>query len=249
MRARFVAKIAWATPNQASIEVLFASASPATKASPARALTFSPRDGKPERGRAIGLALAELLRELPGAAFTDPLPAVAAAPKADTGDGNRFGIGGMVAVERARSGNWATGPVLSYGFGLGPAWSLQAAGRVAFGSADNYLDFGFGLGARWDFLRGARGRLGIGLGGEMLRESAIADGEDAKTATHWTPALAGTVSGRLKLWRSLRLVAGLELRAVMRSLEVTAGEEERSRTTYGFSRWRPGFALGLELTL
>src|SRR5512138_2120442 len=80
MRARFVARVAWLDQDRVRIELL-ATQAHATPVS-ARDLAFAPQDSKPERGRAVGLALAELLRESPAAAFsTKDFPAVAAPSK------------------------------------------------------------------------------------------------------------------------------------------------------------------------
>jgi hypothetical protein len=243
LRARFVAKVEWTTKDKANVELL---ASPSSHSS-VRVLAFAPLDGKLERGRAIGLVLAELLRESPAAAFTAAVPAAGAA-KANAAPPARLAIGAMVTTERATSGNWATGPELTYGYGLSPAFCLHASGFALFGSSDSYLDIGFGLGARWDFLRSPDGRraLGIGLGAEFLHESAGSSSDEHRSVSQWNLALGGRLAGRVTLWRMLRLVGEFDMQAVTRATSHNVGDDW-DRRTYSYSRWRPGFALGLEL--
>jgi hypothetical protein len=78
-RARFVAHVTWAGRDKASIEVQSGhEAKGATPYRASRVVTFSPRDRKSERGRAIGLVIAGLLRDSSPAVFgtaTTPPPA------------------------------------------------------------------------------------------------------------------------------------------------------------------------------
>ena len=72
--------------------------------------------------------------------------------------------------------------------------------------------------------------------------------DDSRGAFKWNLALGANISGRMTVWRNLRVIGELDLRATSGIVSMTVGEEH-SRTQYSFSRWRPVFALGLELAL
>jgi hypothetical protein len=52
----------------------------------------------------------------------------------------------------------------------------------------------------------------------------------------------------MTVWRKLRIVGELDLRATSGTMTVTVGDDA-NRTQRTFSRWRPVFALGLEFAL
>jgi hypothetical protein len=253
MRARFVVHLVW-KKNTASIEVFSPSSANHGKDSAGfrrnRELSFAEQDSKVERGRAIGLVVAEMLRESPAAALATAGPAVDKAV-ADPGSASHLVLGGLFAVERVRSGNWAMGPALTYGFGLGDALRLQVSGFARFGSADQYVGIGADAGVFWDLLPFEHGRhaLGIGLAAGLLCESATAAGEaDGQSASTWNLVVGPSLGGRMTVWRRLRIVGEVGLRATSGTMRLTAGEES-DRTQLTFSRWRPVFALGLAFAL
>ncbi len=250
MRARFVVRMAWKDKNTASIELFSpASAEGAVGFRKSRALAFSPQDSAAERGRAMGLVVAELLRESPASALA-AAPTIEGKTASGSEPPSRLVLGGMFASERARSGNWAMGPALTYAFGLAEAVRLRASGTALFGSADQYSGIGADLGLFWDFLRSARGRhaLGVGLVLGVLRESASGTSDYARSASEWSVVLGPSLGGRFTVWRTLRIVGEADLRATSGTLSVTMGEDS-GQTQHTFSRWRPGFALGLEFAL
>jgi hypothetical protein len=248
LRARFVAKVEWTTKDQARVE-LIAPAFTKDQAQRTRVLAFAPQDSQLERGRAIGLVLAELLREAPASAFAIS-PSGGSAAQAESPTRLHLTPAALFASQRAMSGNWAVGPELRNGFGLGQAWWLQVSGWALFGSADQYASVGLGLALRWDVLRTSDGRhaLGVGLGGDFFRESAPTGGEASKSLSVWNLAPIGSLAGRVTLWRWLRLVGQLDMRVAVRTLSVTTGDDEH-RLAHSYSHWRPGFALGLELAM
>ncbi len=258
MHARFVAHLTWLGPNQASVDVRAASA---PSAAHARTLSFAAQDGKAQRGRAVGLVVAELLRELPPAAFAG-VPALAARKPEVARAPSRLVLGAMAAAEQVRSGTWALGPEVRYDLGLTQALRVQAAGTIAFASLDQYTDLDLGLGLYWDFLRTRDGRhaLGVGADADLLRQSAGGAGEKAGggtgdevsvTAVQWSAGFGAYLSGRVTLWRSLRLVGEAGIKGIANSLTLTVGESEYASTAtkHAFSRLRPSFALGLEVAL
>jgi len=253
MRARFVVHLVWKTTNTASIEVF----SPTSAKDSAgfrrnRDLAFAEQDSKAERGRAIGLVAAELLRESPAAALTASTP-VGAAVARGSATPSHVVLGGMFAMERVRTGSWAMGPELTYDFGLSEALRLQASGTARFASADQYGSIGAGLGIFWDFLRSERGRhaLGIGLEVGLSHESATLRVSDkAQSNAKWSLAFGPSLGGRLTVWRGLRIVGEFDMCATTEPLSLTINaSDDNPKTTHTFSRWRPVVALGLEFAL
>jgi hypothetical protein len=249
MRARFVVHLVWKMKTTASIEVFSpTSAKDSTGFRRNRDLSFAEQDSKVERGRAIGLVVAELLRESPAAALTTG--ALSGAAAGGSGTPSHLVLGGMFAVERVRTGNWAMGPELTYDFGLSETLRLQTSGTARFGSTDQYTGIGADVGLFWDFLSSQDGHhaLGIGLEAGVLHESAAAASDNAKNASMWNLVFGPSLGGRLTVWRKLRVVGEFDLRATSGTMSLLVGEDNR-RTTHTFSRWRPVFALGLEVAL
>jgi hypothetical protein len=248
MRARFVVRVVWKSEDEATVDLL-AGADAASKAyRGARALAFAAEDSKSERGRAVGLVIAELLRSSPASAWADGIDAKAAPLGAPAL--SRLELGGMCAFERPATGVSAYGAALTYGFGLSEAVQLRAVAMALFGSSDQYRDSGLAMGANWDFLRLDQNRhaLGVGLFAGVFYESAtFGAGEYSSSPSKLNAALGASLRGRVTLWRSLRLVAEGGMRALSGSLSVTVGEDVKKTHTY--SRWRPTLALGLELAL
>ncbi|HEX7509020.1 MAG TPA: hypothetical protein VF550_19760 [Polyangia bacterium] len=249
MRARFIVHLVWKDKDKAGIEVF----APTSIKDPvgfrrSRVLAFSPQDGKAERGRAIGLVVAELLRESPASSL---IPAASAVDRSTAaGSPSHVVLGGMLAAERVRAGNWAMGPELTYDFGLSEALRLQASGSALFGSADQYTGIGAAVGIFWDFLHSERGRQALGIGLEVgaLRESAtMGSGDHGGSTSKWNVVLGPSLAGRLTVWRSLRIVGAFGLRLSSGEMTLTVGDD--TKTTYTFSRWRPVGALGLEVAL
>jgi hypothetical protein len=250
MRARFVAHVIWKARDRASIELLARpSAGAGSSGKVARELVFAPQDGKSERGRAIGLVIAALLRESPVSAWMES-PRGRIEPAGGEDGRSRLVLGGLFAAERVRGGAWALGPELTYEFGLSRALRLRAAGTALFSSPDKYTEIGVGAGARWDLLLSQDGRhaLGIGLGADIFHEGGTGPGEHGGGDSVWNAALAPNLGGRLTLWRTVRLASEAGLRATLRTMTLSTGEDT-SLARYGLSRWRPYFALGLELGL
>jgi len=249
MRARFVVHLVWKMKTTASIEVFSpTSAKDSTGFRRSRDLSFAEQDSKAERGRAIGLVVAELLRESPAAALTTgALPGAAAG---GSGTPSHLVLGGMFAVEHVRTGNWAMGPELTYDFGLSETLRLQTSGTARFGSTDQYTGIGADVGLFWDFLSSQDGHhaLGIGLEAGVLHESAAAASDNAKNASMWNLVFGPSLGGRLTVWRKLRVVGEIDLRSTSGTMSLTVGDDNK-RTTHTFSRWRPAFALGLEVAL
>jgi hypothetical protein len=247
MPARFVAHVYWKDQDRVRIEIVAGSQAPADRTS-ARELAFAQVDSKSERGRAIGLALAELLRESPVSAWIET---PRGPPPANAGQDTHLALGGMLAFEHIRNGNWATGPEATYDFGLGRAFRLGLAGAALFSSSNQYAEFGLSLGLTWEFLRSENRRhaLGVGMKLGLWREAATVQySEHSSSDSCWSGALAASVHGRVTLWGSLRLVGEVDLRGASSGLSLTVGDDS-VKTTTDYSRFRPLVALGLEYAL
>jgi hypothetical protein len=82
----------------------------------------------------------------------------------------------------------------------------------------------------------------------VRHESATAASDNARSASKWNLVLGPSLGGRFTVWRTLRIVGEVDLRATSGTMSVTVGEDA-NRTQHTFSRWRPAFALGLEFAL
>jgi hypothetical protein len=276
MRARFVAHVIWKDKNNATVDVVSnGDATGRAQFHESRSLAFAAEDSKAERGRAMALVFAELLRESPAAALIvahAPIGGPAAARA-------EIALAGLFAMERVHSGAWALGPEVRVGFGIRDAFVAQASGRALFASTgpsgtysqtEQYSGIGAGLAIAWRFLRSehARHYLGIGLGVDVLHESTtlgatVTGGEKGPTplsgsASTWNVAAVPRLMGCLTLWRRLRLVGSVDARLLSSSLSPQPLTDQREisdvRVTTTIpspksSQFRPAFALGLELAL
>jgi hypothetical protein len=247
-RARFVARVTWAGKDRATIEVVSSPSTPATAEYRAsRVLTFSSQDRKAERGRAIGLVVAGLLRESPVAALSLGTASALSPPSPEH---SRPGVvlGASFAMERANPGNWAMGTALHFDLRLLASLRLRVSGNALFG--DQFADVGSAVDVRYSFLQSNNERHGVavGLGVLVFHESASTSGEHGGSNSQWNLGFWGGLSAHTTLWKSLRVVGQVGLRASARAMTVSYGEEE-SRGTMTFSRWRPELGLGLAYVL
>jgi hypothetical protein len=246
-RARFVARVAWAGEDKASIEV---TSSPAASADPtyraSRVLAFSRHDRKSERGRAIGLVVAGLLRESPVAALSLGAALTPASPTESPRPG--LVLGASFEMERANLGNWAMGPALFFDLRLLASLRLRVSANALLGN--QYTDVGSAVDVRWSFLQSNSERHGVavGLGVLVFHESASTSGEHGGSASQWNLGFWGGLSAQTTLWKSLRAVGQVGLRAAARGMSYDYGEEEE-RGTVTFSHWRPELGLGLAYAL
>jgi hypothetical protein len=246
-RARFVGRVTWAGNDKASIEVTSGPGTPpAATYRGSRVLAFSRGDRKSERGRAIGLVVAGLLRETPATALSDGTASAMAPPPAPRRPD--LALGAAFATERANPGNWAMGPAVFHDFGLLASLRLRVSADALFG--DRYSDIGAAVDVRWGFLQSQSGRHGaaVGLGVLVFHESASTDGEYGGSASQWNLGGWGGLSAHTTLGSSLRVVGQLGLRASARAMGYDYGEEEH-RGTITFSRWRPELSIGLAYAL
>jgi hypothetical protein len=245
MRARFVAHVLWEQKNRARIELLAFSGRAAGAEGPrSRKLNFASHDSESERGRALGLVIAEMMREFPSSAWIDSTGTTAAAARSAP---LHIGIGAMCTAESVGNGVWAVGPAVAYGHGLSEAIWLQSSAAALFASSYNYIQVFFRAGVGWRLLRWDEGRHGVGLGlhVDALRESVSVASDNGSHNSEWNVALVPNLRGHATVWRSLRVAGQVDLRALSSGMSFTYGEDAY-RKTVGFDRWRPAFSLGIE---
>jgi hypothetical protein len=259
MRARFVAHVIWKDKNNITVDVVSnGDAGSRAQFHESRSLAFAAEDSKTERGRAMALVLAELLRESPAAALI-----VAHPPGAVEASASRLALAGLFADERVRTGAWAMGPEVRIALSVNDAFWVNASGRAQFASADQYQGFGAGLAAVWRLLRSQSNRhwVGVGLGIDVLHESAMllpykGEGAPSVAQSGWDVALVPSLSGSATIWRRLRFFASANAGFLSTPLSTTQpvnADTEHNKPAYTrsnvYPRFRPGFALGLELAL
>jgi hypothetical protein len=87
------------------------------------------------------------------------------------------------------------------------------------------------------------------LEGDVIHESAALSADNATSGSDWHVALGAGLGGRLTVWRSLRLIGEFDVRAASGGMVLTAKDDTRVTGATSFSRWRPAFALGIELAI
>ncbi len=247
MRARFVAHVVWQNQDKAKVELLPGSDSSENALHEVRELAFAAQDGKSERGRAIGLVIAEALRSSPTAAWADGIYESGALTVLGP---SRLQVDGLFASQYVGQSTWAWGPCVAYGFGLTEAFRARAAGMALFSGRNTYRYMGLTAGVDWDPLRFVRKHISIGIGlvGGFFYESAsLKTGEESSSPTKASAAAGANLHVRVTLWRWLRLFGEASDHVLSGSMSVTYGEY--TKTTVAYSRWRPGFAVGLEMAL
>lgn len=247
-KARYVARFDWVAKRKARIELWRGDqVGKAKNRIGMREVSFAATDATAEQGRAIGLVIVQLMRELPDSDLFPPAPAaVAAAPVPPPAPPANFFVG-RFNVEHARSGGWTYGPEVLALIRLSPRLCAQGNVFVGMDGDEGYTEVGFGAGVAYFPLQSTDLRHGLGVG---LRLGAfrewVREGEEDEVSTkiHWAPTVAGEVTGYVGIWRSLQAHAAMGLRGSTGELSFTVGEDS-SRRTYTYGSWRPAFSVGL----
>jgi hypothetical protein len=246
MRARFVARVVWEQEDRARVELLaFPGRAAGTEAPHLRRLAFTQRDSDSERGRTLGLVIAEMMREAPSSAWIDS--ARATTPVMAPAVSSHLALGAMFTAQHVASGMWALGPGATYAYAFGKAIWLQGTAAALLASSYNYIQVVLGVGASWRFLRWDDGRhaIGVGLRLDLMRESVSVASENGSPAPEWNVAIVSNLRAHATVWRSLRVVAQADLGVMPSSMSFTYGGDA-SRASAAFSRWRPALSVGLE---
>jgi hypothetical protein len=202
-----------------------------------RVVVFSPADAPREKGRALGLVLASMLRSLaglpePGAenVVGNPISSEIAA-----GETQRHAIRLLGAVLLVSGGEWAAGGEVGYRLALSPNLGFRSAallrtGRVS-GIQGGVSTVGAGIGADYALIHSQSWIMAVALDILAIRQGWIglisaADDGAGKTGdtVHWNAIFRPGVEGQLRLarWLSIVGLVGFEVAA---SKESQRGED------------------------
>jgi len=205
-----------------------------------RAVAFAPADAPREKGRALGLVLASMLRSLAG------LPAPDGESQADVainapsttiaeGETQRHAVRLLGAALVVSGSEWAAGGEMGYRLALSPhlgfrASALVRGGRVS-GIKGHVSTLGAGLGADATLIRSPSWTLAVPLDILVIRQgwigviSAADDGAGRSGDTvRWNAIFRPGVEGQLHLsrWLSVVGLVGFEVAA---SKESSTGDD------------------------
>ena len=261
-RAKYVARFEWLNKRKARIELWRGtSVGKANTRIGTREVTFSPVDATDERGRAIGLVIVQLLRELPEADLIMPKPKaevviVEGAPPARPPSANSAVA--LSSFTRPNSQDWAIGPAIVASIAVLPHVSAQAFASLGLGGVNNYSEIGMGLGAAYFPLQSANLRHGLGaalhlgLYRESAQNSVAVLGSDHLSTTqvnHWEIGITPEILGYISVWKSLQLygVAGLRHDTGTFQTKFVSGDDNPITSIYTYQAWRPSFSVGVGL--
>ena len=253
-RAKYVTRFTWSRKHKARVELWRGQGvgDPKDRLG-MREITFSPSDATAERGRALGLVVVQLMRELPEADLGMPKPTpqpvvIVEAPPAPTPSPRGHAAVALLSFSRAASGVWTYGPEIVASLHVLPHVSVQASIAFGQGSENGYSELGPGLGAAYFPWQSSDLRQGVGLGLRLglYRESAQTGHEPPVTMRNWEVAATPQVLGYFGIWRQIQAHAAVGLRRDTGTFSTEVGDDsDRMRFTY--SAWRPSFSLGLGL--
>ena len=247
-KTRFVSRLVWKNPRMATVNV-YGGPSKATPSDlvKTRDVGFSRGDSSRERGRAIGLVLVQLLRELPGA-IDEKKPVEAAPAIAPISPHPNAFIVDMY-TEHVSTDNWGLGPQLTIGHNLIPALRVRGFGLAIFGSQDSYSEFGAGAGVTWLFWRQAAGQRGLGLEGDagICRGTVTTPGEGGGSHGNVSGSFRAAATGYVHVSGSLFVGASLGLRALTSSLSYSFGDDRKTYRSHPLLRGYLSFGAGFSL--
>ena len=263
-RAKYVAHFEWLTNRRARVELWRGNSVDKAEARIGmREVPFSPVDDTAERGRAIGLVIVQLMRELPEADLIMPKlkPEVVVvegpgSPQAPPLLDNS--VGALMSFSRPNSEDWSIGPEIVASLTVLPHLSAQAFASFGLGGVNNYSEIGMGLGAAYFPLQSANLRHGLGAAMRLglYRESAqnsvpVVGSEHTSTIqeNHWELGITPEILGYISVWKSLQLygVAGLRRDTGTFQTKSVIGDDKPITTTYTYQAWRPSFSVGVGL--
>jgi hypothetical protein len=247
-KSRFVSRLVWKNPRTATVN-LYRGQSKAAAGDlvKTRDVNFSRADTSRDRGRAIGLVLVQLMRELPGV-LVENTPVVAAPAVAPVSPHlNAFVVD--MYTERVSTENWGLGPELTVVHNFIPALQVRGFGLAIFGSQDSYTEFGAGAGVTWLFWRQAAGQRGIGLEGDagICRGTVTAPGEGGGSHGNVSGSFRAAATGYVHVSGSLFVGASLGLRALTSSLSYTFGDDRKTYRSHPLLREYFSLAAGFSL--
>jgi hypothetical protein len=246
--SRFVSRLVWKNPRLATVNVYGGqSKATANDLIKTRDVGFSRGDSSRERGRAIGLVLVQLLRELPGVADGKPPVEAAAAALPVSHHPNAFIVD--MYTERVSTENWGLGPELRVAHNFIPALQVRGYGLAIFGSQDAYSEFGAGAGVTWLLWRQAARQRALGLEGDagICRGTVTAPGEGGGSHGNVSGSFRAAATGYVHVSGSLFVGASIGLRALTSSLSYSFGDDRKTYRSHPLLRGY--FSLGAGFSL
>jgi hypothetical protein len=201
-----------------------------------RVVVFAPADAPREKGRALGLVLASMLRSLaglpePGAENVAVIPP---ATEIAAGGAQLHAVRLLGAVLLVGDGEWAAGGEVGYRLALSPHLGFRSAalvrsGRVS-GIQGGVSTVGAGIGADYFLIRSPSWIMAVTLDVLAIRQGwtgVISVSDDKQTmgdTVHWNAIFRPGVEGQLRLthWLSIVGLVGFEVAA---SKESQRGED------------------------
>jgi hypothetical protein len=253
-KARFVGRLVWKNSRTATVNLYGGQ----SKAAPSdlvktRDVSFARGDSSRERGRAIGLVLVQLLRELPGVVVAKtPVEAapVASAPVAVAPVAthpNAFIVD--MYTEHVSTENWGLGPEITVAHTFIPALQVRGFGLALFGSQDSYTEFGAGAGVTWLFWRQAEGRRALGLEGDagLCRGTVTTSGDGGGSHANVSGSFRAAATSYVHVSGPLFIGASIGIRALTSSLTYSFGDDSKTYRSHPLLRWF--FTLGAGFSL
>lgn len=215
-----------------------------------RVVVFEPADAPREKGRALGLVLASMLRSLAG--IPEPGAESAVPPASETAaETQRHAVRLLGALLLVSGGEWSAGGEVGYRLALSPHEGFRSAallrnGRVS-GITGGVSTVGAGIGGDYVFIHSPSWTAAVALDILAIRQGWIglisaADDGGGKTGptVHWNALFRPSVEGQLRVsrWLSIVGVVGFEVAA---SKESQRGEDTIVRAP---SQVYPLFMLG-----
>ena len=243
----FAARVAWQDERRLSATLVVREVLPGAGPyhSMSRAVVFAPEDAPREKGRALGLVLASMLRSLAG------IPEPGAPPVETAVESPRHSVRLLGALLPVSGSELSAGGEVSYRLAPSPHLGFRAAAVVREGSVSGIKGgvstVGAGLGLDYVFVHSPSWTVAVALDILAIRQGWIglitaADDGGGKTGNtvHWNAIFRPSVEGQLHVWRWLSMVGIV-------GFEVAASKEsQRSEDTIvrAPSQVYPLFMLG-----
>ena len=237
-RPNFAARVVWQDERRlsATLVVREVVSDSVPYHSVSRVVAFAPADAPREKGRALGLVLASMLRSLAGLPEPAGENVVVNPPSSEiAGETQLHAVRALGAMLLVAGGEWAAGVEVGYRLALLPRLGFRAAvlarsGRVS-GIKGSVSTLGAGLGADAVLIHSPSWTMAVTLDIMAIRQGwigLITAGDDGSGKTgdtvHWNAIFRPGVEGQLRLapWLSIVGLVGFEVAA---SKESQRGED------------------------
>lgn len=216
-----------------------------------RAVAFAPADAPSEKGRALGLVLASMLRSLVGLPEPGESQSSAAGPAPSPALAERQAVRLLGALLLVSGSEWAAGGEVGYRLALSPHLGCRASALVRSGRVSGIMGrvstVGAGLGADAPLIRSHSWTLAVTLDVLAVRQGwtgAISTSDDSSgrqgNTVHWNAIFRPGVEGQLGLVRWLSIIGFVGFEVAV-SKESSTGDDTIVRSP---SQVYPLFMLG-----